>query len=176
PQASRATLARRLSLALTGLPPEPDAALAFAADAREDAVERYVDLLLASPHYGERLARLWLALARYADTNGYEKDDRRSMWPWRDWVIAAFNANVPFDRFALEQLAGDLLPGADLAARVATGFSCNTRISEEGGRAPGDFRVEPVHDRVATTAGVFLGATMACARCHDHKFDPFSLE
>src|SRR5690349_9035679 len=174
--APRTVLARRLSLTLTGLLPAPEAVDAFVADAKEGAVERYVDALLASPHYGERMARMWLDLARYADTNGYEKDDRRSMWPWRDWVIEAFNSNKPYDRFALEQLAGDLLEHPTRAMRVATGFHRNTMVNEEGGVDPEEFRVEAVHDRVATTGSVFLGATLSCARCHDHKFDPFSVE
>jgi len=176
PAADRATLARRLSLSLTGLPPDPGEVEALLADGQNGAIERYVDALLASPHYGERLARLWLDLARYADTNGYEKDDRRSMWPWRDWVIDAFNRNLPYDRFTLEQLAGDLLEDATLDTRIASGFHRNTMSNEEGGTDPEEFRVEALHDRVHTTASVWLGATLACARCHDHKFDAFSIE
>ncbi len=176
PQASRSTLARRLALAITGLLPTPQDADAFVADKDPAALEHYVDRLLASPHYGERMARSWLDLARYADTNGYEKDDRRSMWPWRDWVIEAFNQNMPFDRFTIEQMAGDLLPDASLDSRVATGFHRNTMINEEGGTDPEEFRVEAVHDRVHTTSSVFMGATLSCARCHDHKFDPFTIE
>ncbi len=176
PQATRSSLARRLSLAITGLLPAPEDALAFVADKDPAALEHYVDRLLASPQYGERMARLWLDLARYADTNGYEKDDRRSMWPWRDWVIEAFNQNMPFDRFTLEQMAGDLLPDATLDSRVATGFHRNTMINEEGGTDPEEFRVEAVHDRVHTTSSIFMGATLSCARCHDHKFDPFTIE
>jgi hypothetical protein len=176
PIADRATLARRISLTLTGLPPDPSAVDALLADPTSDALERYVGRLLDSPHYGERMARLWMDLARYADTHGYEKDDRRSMWPWRDWVINAFNQNMRFDRFTLEQLAGDLLEEADLDTRIATGFHRNTMINEEGGTDPEEFRVEAVHDRVHTTASVWLGATLACARCHDHKFDAFSIE
>ncbi len=176
PPAARSTLARRLALAITGLLPAPEEADAFVADKDPAALEHYVDRLLASPQYGERMARLWLDLARYADTNGYEKDDRRSMWPWRDWVIEAFNQNMPFDRFTLEQMAGDLLPDATLDSRVATGFHRNTMINEEGGTDPEEFRVEAVHDRVHTTSSVFMGATLSCARCHDHKFDPFTIE
>ncbi|MEO6711042.1 MAG: PSD1 and planctomycete cytochrome C domain-containing protein [Planctomycetota bacterium] len=176
PRASRTSLARRLSLTVTGLLPEPSAVDAFIADQRPDAISRYVDSLLASPHYGERMARMWLDLARYADTNGYEKDARRSMSPWRDWVIDAFNRNVAFDRFTLEQLAGDLLPDANPKTRIATGFHRNTMTNEEGGVDPEEFRVEAVHDRVNTTASVWLGSTLGCAQCHDHKFDPFSID
>lgn len=176
PRASAENLARRLSLAITGLLPEPVDAAAFVADTKPDAVERYVDGLLRSPHYGERMARMWLDLARYADTNGYEKDDRRTMWPWRDWVIDAFNENMPFDRFTILQLAGDLVEDASVRTRLATGFHRNTMTNEEGGTDPEEFRVAAVHDRVSTTASVWLGSTLACAQCHDHKFDPFSIE
>ncbi|HTF88521.1 MAG TPA: PSD1 and planctomycete cytochrome C domain-containing protein [Planctomycetota bacterium] len=176
PRASRRSLARRLSLSVTGLLPDPSAVDAFLVDQRPDAIGRYVDDLLASPHYGERMARMWLDLGRYADTNGYEKDARRSMSPWRDWVIEAFNRNLPFDRFTLEQLAGDLLPDTNLQTRIATGFHRNTMTNEEGGVDPEEFRVEAVHDRVNTTASVWLGSTLGCAQCHDHKFDPFSID
>ena len=160
PMAARSSLARRLALAITGLLPTPEAAETFVADKDPAALEHYVDCLLASPQYGERMARLWLDLARYADTNGYEKDDRRSMWPWRDWVIEAFNQNMAFDRFTLEQMAGDLLADATLDSRVATGFHRNTMINEEGGTDPEEFRVEAVHDRVHTTSSVFMAATL----------------
>ena len=131
-----------------------------------------VDRLLASPHYGERWARRWLDLARYADTNGYEKDRPRSIWPYRDWVIQALNADMPFDRFTIEQLAGDMLPGATLEQRIATGFHRNTMLNEEGGIDPLEFRFYAMTDRVATTATVWLGLTLGCAQCHTHKFDP----
>ncbi len=173
PEADRATWLRRASLDLLGLPPSIEEIDAFLADATGDAFERQVDRLLASPHYGERQAALWLDLARFADTNGYEKDARRTMWPWRDWVISAFNEDLPFDRFTIEQIAGDLLPGASRAQRVATGFHRNTMTNEEGGADPEEFRVDAVIDRVNTTAAVWLGTTLACAQCHDHKYDPF---
>jgi hypothetical protein len=172
PEADRHTLVRRLYLDLIGLPPSAEEADAFLADARPDAYERLVDQLLASPTYGERWARRWLDLARYADTNGYEKDRPRSIWPYRDWVIGALNADLPFDRFTVEQLAGDLLPGTD--ARVATGFHRNTMLNEEGGIDPLEFRFHAVTDRVATTAIVWLGLTLGCAQCHSHKYDPLS--
>lgn len=173
PEASRATLLRRVSLDLTGLPPTPEAVDAFEADTSADAYEQVVDRLLASPQYGERWARVWLDLARYADTHGYEKDSRRVMWPYRDWVIDALNRDMPFDRFTVEQLAGDLLPGAGLTQRIATGFHRNTQINEEGGTDPEEFRIEAVLDRVNTTASVWLGTTLSCCQCHDHKYDPF---
>lgn len=175
-EADRAVLLRRVSLDLTGLPPTPAEIDAFLADARPDAYERQVDRLLESPSFGERWARLWLDLARYADTHGYEKDDRRIMHPYRDWVIEAFNRDLPFDRFTIDQLAGDLLPGAKPRQLIATGFHRNTQINLEGGTDAEEFRVEAVLDRANTTASVWLGATMACAQCHDHKFDPVSQE
>jgi hypothetical protein len=174
PEAPRATLLRRVTLDLTGLPPTPREVEAFLADTAPDAYERVVERLLASPRCGERLALLWLDLARYADTNGYNNDEERTMWPWRDWVLGAFNGNLPYDRFLTEQLAGDLLPGATLAQRVATGFGRNHVITTEGGIIPEEYRVEYVADRVHTTTTVFLGLSLGCARCHDHKFDPFS--
>jgi hypothetical protein len=172
--ADRYQLIRRLSLDLTGIPPTPEAAVAFAADPAPDAYEKLVDRLLASSHYGERWALWWLDLARYADTNGYEVDRPRSIWPYRDWVIHAMNDNMPFDQFAIEQLAGDLLPNATLAQKVATGFHRNTFFNEEGGHDYEQFRWEAIVDRVHTTSTVFLGLTTACAQCHDHKFDPIS--
>ncbi len=172
PEADRATLIRRASLDLTGLPPTPEEVDAFAADSSPDAFERLVDRLLASPRYGERMAARWLDAARYADTSGYQDDGARTMWRWRDWVIEAYNRNLPFDRFTIEQLAGDLLPSATLDQRIATGFNRNHRANAEGGIIPEEYAVEYVVDRVDTTATVWLGLTMACARCHDHKFDP----
>ncbi|HZY86218.1 MAG TPA: PSD1 and planctomycete cytochrome C domain-containing protein, partial [Gemmataceae bacterium] len=172
PPADRYALVRRLYLDLIGLPPTPEEADAFVRDGSPGAYERVVERLLASPHYGERWARRWLDLARYADTNGYEKDRPRSIWPYRDWVIRALNADLPFDRFSVEQLAGDLLPGATLDQRVATGFHRNTMLNEEGGIDPLEFRFHAMTDRVATTATVWLGLTLGCAQCHTHKYDP----
>lgn len=174
PEADRATLIRRLSLDLIGLPPRPAEVEAFQADDEPGAYERVVERLLASPHYGERWAVPWLDLARYADTNGYEKDDRRSNWPYRDWVIHALNRDLPFDQFTLEQLAGDLLPEATLEQRIATGFHRNTMTNTEGGTDDEEFRTAAVIDRVNTTYSVWLGTTMACAQCHNHKYDPFT--
>lgn len=173
PEADRATLLRRVSLDLTGLPPSPGDAAAFARDTSPDAYERAVDRLLASPRYAERVAMRWLDAARYADTNGYQSDGPRDMWRWRDWVIGAFHRNMPFDRFTIEQLAGDLLPDATLDQKIATAFQRNHRTSAEGGIVEEEFRVEYVADRAETTATVWLGVTLGCARCHDHKYDPF---
>ena len=174
PPADRAALVRRLYLDLIGFPPTPEEADAFVNDTAPDAYEKLVDRLLASPHYGERWARRWLDLARYADTNGYEKDRPRSIWPYRDWVIAALNADMPFDQFTVEQLAGDMLPGATLEQRIATGFHRNTMLNEEGGIDPLEFRFHAMTDRVATTGTTWLGLTIGCAQCHTHKFDPIS--
>ena len=174
PRADKETLLRRVSFDLTGLPPIPREIDAFLADASPRAFEKVVDRLLASPRYGERMALDWLDAARYADSHGYSLDRRRVMWPWRDWVIRAFNDNMPFDRFALEQLAGDLLPDATIAQRVATGFNRNHSIQSEGGVINEEYRVETVVDRVEPTTAVFLGLTFGCARCHDHKYDPIS--
>jgi len=174
PEASRATLVRRLHLDLTGIPPTPDEVAAFESDARADVYEQLVRKLLASPRYGERMARPWLDLARYADTQGYEKDARRSMAPYRDWVIAALNENLPFDLFSIEQLAGDLLPNATRSQRIATAFHRNTMLNEEGGTDAEEFRSAAIIDRVNTTATIWMGSTLACAQCHDHKYDPFS--
>jgi hypothetical protein len=174
PEADRVTLLRRLALDLTGLPPTPEESDAFVKDRREDAYERQVDRLLASPHYGERWARHWLDLARYADSNGYSIDSPRSIWPYRDWVINALNRDLPFDKFTIEQLAGDLLPDATTEQMVATGFHRNTQINEEGGVDKEQFRVESVIDRVNTTGSVWLGLTVGCCQCHNHKFDPIS--
>jgi hypothetical protein len=172
PRADRVTLIRRVTLDLTGLPPTPEEVDAFLKDKRPGAYERLVDRLLASPRYGERMAIRWLDAARYADTNGYQSDGERTMWRWRDWVIDAYNANMPFDTFTVEQIAGDLLPGATLAQKIATGFNRNHRGNGEGGIIPEEYAVEYVADRVETTATVWLGLTMTCARCHDHKYDP----
>jgi hypothetical protein len=161
PEADRDTLLRRLALDLTGLPPSPAELAAFRADTSADAYERQVDRLLASPHYGEKWGRHWLDQARYADSNGYSIDGLREMWPYRDWVIAALNADLPFDRFTREQLAGDLLPNPTKAQLVATGFHRNTLINEEGGTDREQFRVESVLDRVNTTGAVWLGLTSA---------------
>jgi mono/diheme cytochrome c family protein len=174
PEADRRALIRRVSLDLIGLPPTPEEVEAFVNDAAPDAYERLVDRLLASPHYGEKMAIAWLDAARYADSNGYEKDRWRSIWPYRDWVIKAFNADMPYNEFVIEQIAGDLLPNATLDQRVATGFHCNTMLNEEGGVDVEEFRFEAMVDRTSTTAAVMLGLTMACAQCHTHKFDPIT--
>ncbi|MFM7297297.1 MAG: DUF1549 domain-containing protein, partial [Planctomycetota bacterium] len=174
PEASRETLVRRLHLDLTGIPPTPEEVAAFENDTRADAYAQLVKKLLASSRYGERMARPWLDLARYADTQGYEKDARRSMAPYRDWVIAALNSNMSFDRFSIEQLAGDLLPNATRSQRIATAFHRNTMLNEEGGTDAEEFRSAAVIDRVNTTATIWMGSTLACAQCHDHKYDPFA--
>ncbi|WP_169972709.1 PSD1 and planctomycete cytochrome C domain-containing protein [Tautonia rosea] len=174
PEADRTTLIRRLSLDLIGLPPTPEEVDAFVNDPRADAYEHLVDRLLASPHYGERWGRRWLDLARYADSNGYEKDRQRSIWPFRDWVIRALNNDLPFDQFTIEQVAGDLLPDPSVDQRVATGFHRNTMINEEGGIDVEEFRYAAVVDRVATTGSTWLGLTVACAQCHTHKYDPIT--
>ena len=172
PRADKYTLVRRLYLDLIGLPPTPEEVDQFVGDTSADAYEQLVDRLLASPHYGERWARRWLDLARYADTNGYEKDRARSIWPYRDWVIRSLNADMPFDRFTIEQLAGDLLPDATLDQQIATGFHRNTMLNEEGGIDPLEFRFYAMVDRVNTTATTWLGLTLGCAQCHTHKYDP----
>ncbi len=172
PEAGREALVRRVSLNLIGLPPTPAEIDAFLADTSPGAYEKVVDRLLASPQYGERMAVDWLDGARYADSNGFQNDFERNMWPWRDWVIKAFNDNMPFDQFAVEQLAGDLLPNATVSQQVATGFNRNNRSNTEGGAIEEEWHLENRVDRVETTAAVFLGLTMGCARCHDHKYDP----
>jgi len=172
PEAPKETLIRRLYLDLIGLPPTPEEVDAFLKDKRPDAYERLVDKLLNSPHYGERQALVWLDLARYADTDGYEKDLRRSIWRYRDWVIEAFNRDMPFDQFTIEQIAGDLLPNPTLEQRIATGFHRNTMQNLEGGVDQAEAHENKLYDRVETTATVWLGLTMNCARCHDHKYDP----
>jgi hypothetical protein len=173
-EADRATLIRRLSLDLLGLPPTPAEVDRFLADRSPNAYERLVDRLLASPHYGERWGRHWLDAARYADTNGFGFDNPRVMWRYRDWVIQSLNRDMPFDEFTIEQLAGDLLPNATVENRIATGFQRNTMINQEGGVDQEQYRVEAVFDRVATTGTVWLGLTIGCAQCHDHKYDPVS--
>ena len=174
PEADRITWLRRVTLDLTGLPPTPAEADAFLADQTDSAYETVVQRLLQSPRYGERMAVRWLDGARYADTNGYQSDGEREMWRWRDWVIDAYNRNQPFDQFTIEQLAGDMLPEPTLEQRIATGFNRNHRGNAEGGIVPEEYAVEYVVDRVDTTFTVWLGLTMGCARCHDHKFDPLS--
>jgi len=177
PEASPEKLCRRLFLDLTGLPPTPEEVDAFAKSATSDqqsAVEALVDRLLASPRYGERMVWEWLEAARYADTNGYQGDPTRSMWYWRDWAVGAFNRNLPFDQFTIEQIAGDLLPKPTQEQLVATGFHRNHMINGEGGRIAEESRVDYVQDRVETTGTVWLGLTFNCCRCHDHKYDPFS--
>jgi hypothetical protein len=174
PQADKHTLIRRVTLDLIGLLPSPEEVDAFVKDESPKAYETLVDRLLASPHYGERQARHWLDLARYADSNGYTVDGARSIWPYRDWVINAYNRDMPFDQFTIEQLAGDLLPKPSKEQLIATGFHRNTGFNEEGGADPEQFRVERVIDRTNTTAAVWLGLTMGCAQCHDHKYDPVS--
>jgi len=174
PEADRAALIRRASLDLTGLPPSPGEIDSFLNDASPDAYGKVVDRLLASPRYGERMAIRWLDAARYADTNGYQTDAERFMWRWRDWVIEAFNHNLPFDRFTVEQIAGDMLPNATRDQQIATGFNRNHRGNGEGGIIPEEYAVEYVVDRVETTSTVWLGLTMGCARCHDHKYDPIT--
>jgi hypothetical protein len=174
PEADRAALLRRVTLDLTGLPPTIGEADRFFADRAPGAYERLVERLLASPAFGERWAVPWLDLARYADSQGYANDPDRTIWPWRDWVVRALNANVPYDQFTVEQLAGDLLPGATTEQRIATGFHRNTLTNTEGGTNPEEFRSAAVVDRVNTTFSVWLATTMACAQCHSHKYDPFA--
>ncbi|MBI4904848.1 MAG: DUF1553 domain-containing protein [Acidobacteria bacterium] len=173
-EAGRPTLLRRLSFDLTGLPPSPREVDEFLNDRSANAYEKVVDRLLASARYAERMAIRWLEAARYADTNGYQSDGERSMWRWRDWVLQAFQSNMPFDRFTIEQIAGDLLPNATTQQRIASGFHRNHRTNAEGGIVEEEFRVEYVADRVETTATVWMGLTLGCTRCHDHKYDPFT--
>jgi mono/diheme cytochrome c family protein len=174
PEADRVTLLRRVSLDLIGLPPSPKDIEDFLSDKSPDAYERVVERLLANPHYGERWGRHWLDLARYADSNGYSIDSPRSIWKYRDWVIEALNEDTPFDQFVLSQLAGDLLPQATKEQRIATGFHRNTQKNEEGGIDQEQFRIEAIIDRTNTTGTVFLGLTIGCCQCHDHKFDPLT--
>ena len=174
PEAEKETLIRRVTLDLTGLPPTLQEVDAFLADTSPDAYEKVVDRLLASPHYGERMAVDWLDAARYADTNGFQVDRDREIWAWRDWVIGAFNRNLPFDQFTIEQLAGDLLPNPTIEQRIATGFNRNSMLNEEGGIDPEEFLNEYASDRAETTVAVWLAQTLNCCRCHDHKYDPLT--
>ncbi len=173
-EAAKATLIRRVTFDLTGLPPTPAEVSSYLADKRPNAYERVVDRLLASPHYGERMAMQWLDLARYADTHGYHIDSAREMWPWRDWVIQAFNGNMRYDEFTVEQIAGDLLPNATQLQVIATGFNRNHMINFEGGAIPEEYQNEYIVDRIEATSTTWLGVTLGCARCHNHKYDPFS--
>ena len=174
PETSRPRLIRRVTLDLTGVPPTPAEVQAFVADSSAEAYDQVVDRLLASPRYGERMAWPWLDAARYSDTDGFQGDPTRDMWPWRDWLVNALNDNLPFDQFTIEMLAGDMLPDATPAQRLASGFNRNHTYNGEGGRIPEETRVENVFDRVETTSTVWMGLTMTCARCHDHKYDPIS--
>jgi hypothetical protein len=173
-EADKPTLIRRVTLDLTGLPPTLAEIDAFLADDSANAYEKLIDRLLASPRYGERMAIEWLDAARYADTHGYLFDTQRSMWRWRDWVIEAYNGNLPYDQFTIQQLAGDLLPKATVSHRIATGFQRNHIINNEAGATPQEYFVENVLDRTSTTATVWMGLTLACCQCHDHKYDPFT--
>ena len=174
PEADRPTLLRRLSLDLTGLPPTLAEIRTFVRDASTNAYEKQVDRLLASPHYGERMALKWLDVARYADTHGFHIDSQRDMWRWRDWVIEAYNKNLSYDKFTQYQIAGDLLPNPTLEQKIATGFNRNHPINFEGGAIPEEYQTAYVIDRVATTSTAFLGLTMQCAQCHSHKYDPLT--
>lgn len=174
PEADRRTQIRRVTLDLTGLPPTPEEVEDFMADKSPDAYEKLVDRLLASDAYGERMAVAWMDAARYGDTSVMHADGPRDMWPWRDWVIKAYNSNMPFDQFTVEQIAGDLIPEATISQKVASGFNRNHATSDEGGAFAEELRVEYVADRVQTTANVWMGLTMECAQCHDHKYDPIS--
>ncbi len=174
PRADAAIQVRRVTLDLTGLPPTPEEVAAFVADPSDAAYAALVDRLLASPRYGERMAWEWLDAARYADSNGYQGDNERTMWPWRDWAVRAFNENLPYDAFTIYQIAGDLLPEATFEQRLATGFLRNHPINGEGGRIAEENRVEYVFDMTETVGTVWMGLTLNCCRCHDHKFDPVS--
>jgi hypothetical protein len=174
PEASRETIIRRVTLDLTGLPPTLEEIDAFLSDSSDEAYERLVDRLLSSPRYGERMAQQWLDFARYADSNGFQVDSSRQMWAWRDWVINAFNRNHPFDQFTIDQLAGDMLPAPTQDQIIATGFNRNTRLNGEGGRIAEEWFAETVIDRVETAGLTWMGLTLNCCRCHDHKYDPIS--
>ena len=172
PEAEKASLLRRVTFDLTGLPPTPEERKAFLADQSPSAYDKVVDRLLASPHYGERMAMQWMDFARYSDTHGYHIDSARTMWVWRDWVIQAFTKNMPYDEFTIDQIAGDLLPQASQAQKIATGFNRNHMINFEGGAIPEEYQNEYVVDRIEATSTTWLGVTLGCARCHDHKYDP----
>ena len=174
PMANRETLIRRVSLDLTGLPPSPEEVDAFLLDKFPGAYEKVVDRLLASSRYGERMVWDWLDAARYSDSNGYQNDPERGMWPWRDWAIKAFNDNMPYDQFSIEQIAGDLLPDATREQKLATAFLRNHMINGEGGRLPEENRIEYLFDQAETVGTIWMGVTMNCARCHDHKYDPIT--
>lgn len=176
PEAARTALLRRVSLDLIGLPPSPEEIAAFTNDKTKDAYEKQVDRLLASPRFGERWASLWLDLARYADTKGYEKDDNRTVWKYRDWVVDAFNRNLPYDQFVIEQLAGDLLPGATIDQHIATAFHRQTQVNDEGGTDDEEYRIAAVIDRLATTWQVTNAVTFNCVQCHSHPYDPIKHE
>jgi Protein of unknown function (DUF1553)/Protein of unknown function (DUF1549)/Concanavalin A-like lectin/glucanases superfamily/Planctomycete cytochrome C len=174
PETDKATLLRRVTFDLTGLPPTPNELKNFLADTSTAAYGKVVDRLLASPHYGERMSVPWLDLARYSDTHGYHIDSAREMWPWRDWVIQSFNNNMPYNQFTVEQIAGDMLPNATQAQRIATGFNRNHMINFEGGAIPEEYQSEYIVDRIEATSTAWLGITLGCARCHDHKYDPIT--
>ena len=174
PEADRATLIKRLSIDLTGLPPTPEEVDAFVADTDPEAYEALVDRLLASPHYGERMALPWLDAARYADSNGFQQDGDTWQWVWRDWLVKALNDDMPFDQFTIRLLAGDLLPDATTEDRIASGFNRNHLLNGEGGAIAEEQRFVNLFDRIDTTATTWLGLTMACAQCHDHKYDPIT--
>ncbi|HCY57881.1 MAG TPA: hypothetical protein DHU78_03365, partial [Opitutae bacterium] len=176
PEADRRTLLRRIYLDLTGLPPTPSEILEFLLDHSPDAYEKVVDRLLASHAYAERMTLVWMDAARYGDTSVFHDDGPRDMWPWRDWILNAYKNNMPFDQFSIEQLAGDLLPNATDDQKIASGFNRNHATTDEGGAIAEEFRVEYVVDRVKTTGNVWMGLTMECAQCHDHKYDPISQE
>ncbi len=174
PAAEKSRILRRVTFDLTGLPPTLEELDAFLADPSAAAYEKAVDRLLGSPRYGERMAAVWLDLARYADTDGYQDDEPRIMWRWRDWVVDVLNQNLSFDQFTVQQLAGDLLPEASPEQKLATGFLRNNRVNGEGGSIADEFRVEYAVDRVNTVSTAWMGLTVGCARCHDHKYDPIS--
>ena len=171
PQADDRTLLRRITLDVTGLPPSP---MDYKQFAKSNNIEQVIDRLLKTPGYGEHMAWRWLDAARYADSDGYESDPLRNMWPWRDWVVDAFNRHMPYDQFLVEQLAGDQLKDASLKQVLATGFNRNHRLNNEGGVDPEEWLIEYVCDRAETTATVFMGLTWQCSRCHDHKYDPIT--